>query len=54
MQVREESKSKLKDIVDYERGRTNPNMSMTLVVELLIAQRHQELKLGENNQHYKQ
>ena len=47
MQVREENKTKLKEITDYERERTNPNMSMTLVVELMITKRHRELKLGE-------
>jgi len=47
MQVRESTKEKLRGIVDYEREHTNPNMSMTLVVELLILKRHKELKLGE-------
>ena len=47
MQVREITKKKLNDIVDYERERTNPGMSMTSVVELLITKRHRELKLAE-------
>jgi ferritin-like metal-binding protein YciE len=45
MQVRIESKERLEQIKQHLRETTNPNASMTLVVEQLINKEHKRLKL---------
>ena len=44
-QVRLETKTQLEAIKNYHRDRTNPNCSMTLVIEQLVAKEFKRLKL---------
>ena len=45
MQIRTERKRQLEQIREHHRADSNPNASMTLVVEQLIALEHKRLKL---------
>ena len=46
IQIREKHKEELKDIKQHYREKSNPNMSMTMVIELMIAEKHRKLKLA--------
>lgn len=45
MQIRSEQKRQLEQIKEQQRDSINPNASMTLVVEQLVAKEHRRLKL---------
>jgi len=45
MDIRTERKRQLEEIKSYHRDNSNPNASMTLVVEQLIAAEHKRLNL---------
>ena len=47
IQIRQEHKVQLQQLKNYYRDRINPNMSMTMVVELMIAEKHRKLKISE-------